>query len=74
MGPNTPQLRLCPCESAGGGAERTTEMLDGGKCGDAGDTSPVSSKQMKEKLGHLLSQEMTPPVPVCTASEGLLFQ
>lgn len=45
-------------------------MLDGGKCGDAGDTSPGSSKQMEEKPGHLLSQEMTPPSACLHSKRG----
>ena len=42
------------------------EMLYGGKCSDAGDTSPGSSKQMKEKPG----QETTPPSSCLHSKRG----
>lgn len=42
------------------------EMLDGVKCSDAGDTSPGSSKQMKEKP----EQEMTPPSACLHSKRG----
>ena len=71
VGPNTPQVRPCPCESAGGGAKRAPRRCWMVASAVMLGILPLGLlNRWKRNQGKRRRLQ----VPVCTASEGLPFQ